>query len=141
MKNNYNSFPTRFVPRKGMLVNMDEEIFKNLSNMLDNSGSVNNSQNNNSNFASNNFNNENNGFDFSNIDMATIMKLKNAMDSINSKKNDSRTNLLMSLKPYLKPSKKEKLDQYMKLLNISSVLEVFNTMGGEKNKWFLIFLF
>ncbi len=117
-----------------MLVNMDEEIFKNLSNMLDNSGSVNNSQNNNSNFASNNFNNENNGFDFSNIDMATIMKLKNAMDSINSKKNDSRTNLLMSLKPYLKPSKKEKLDQYMKLLNISSVLEVFNTMGGEKNK-------
>lgn len=134
MKNNCNSFPTRFVPRKGMLVNMDEEIFKNLSNMLDNSGSVNNSQNNNSNFASNNFNNENNGFDFSNIDMATIMKLKNAMDSINSKKNDSRTNLLMSLKPYLKPSKKEKLDQYMKLLNISSVLEVFNTMGGEKNK-------
>lgn len=117
-----------------MLVNMDEEIFKNLSNMLDNSGSINNSQNNNSNFASNNFNNENNGFDFSNIDMATIMKLKNAMDSINSKKNDSRTNLLMSLKPYLKPSKKEKLDQYMKLLNISSVLEVFNTMGGEKNK-------
>lgn len=117
-----------------MLVNMDEEILKNLSNMLDNSGSVNNSQNNNSNFASNNFNNENNGFDFSNIDMATIMKLKNAMDSINSKKNDSRTNLLMSLKPYLKPSKKEKLDQYMKLLNISSVLEVFNTMGGEKNK-------
>lgn len=117
-----------------MLVNMDEEIFKNLSNMLDNSGSVNNSQNNNSNFASNNFNNENTGFDFSNIDMATIMKLKNAMDSINSKKNDSRTNLLMSLKPYLKPSKKEKLDQYMKLLNISSVLEVFNTMGGEKNK-------
>ena len=102
--------------------------------MLDNSGSVNNSQNNNSNFASNNFNNENNGFDFSNIDMATIMKLKNAMDSINSEKNDSRTNLLMSLKPYLKPSKKEKLDQYMKLLNISSVLEVFNTMGGEKNK-------
>ena len=134
MKNNCNSFPTRFVPRKGMLVNMDEEILKNLSNMLDNSGSVNNSQNNNSNFASNNFNNENNGFDFSNIDMATIMKLKNAMDSINSKKNDSRTNLLMSLKPYLKPSKKEKLDQYMKLLNISSVLEVFNTMGGEKNK-------
>ena len=117
-----------------MLVNMDEEIFKNLSNMLDNSGYVNNSQNNNSNFASNNFNNENNSFDFSNIDMATIMKLKNAMDSINSKKNDSRTNLLMSLKPYLKPSKKEKLDQYMKLLNISSVLEVFNTMGGEKNK-------
>lgn len=134
MKNNCNSFPTRFVPWKGMLVNMDEEIFKNLSNMLDNSGSVNNSQNNNSNFASNNFNNENNSFDFSNIDMATIMKLKNAMDSINSKKNDSRTNLLMSLKPYLKPSKKEKLDQYMKLLNISSVLEVFNTMGGEKNK-------
>lgn len=114
---------------------MDEEIFKNLSSMLDNNKTTNNDNNTSSNSTSNNFNNsENNGFDFSNIDMATIMKLKNAMDSINSKKNDSRTNLLMSLKPYLKPSKKEKLDQYMKLLNISSVLEVFNTMGGEQHK-------
>lgn len=114
---------------------MDEEIFKNLSSMLDGNKTTNNDNNTSSNSASNDFNNtENNGFDFSNIDMATVMKLKKAMDSINSKKNDSRTNLLMSLKPYLKPSKKEKLDQYMKLLNISSVLEVFNTMGGEKHK-------
>lgn len=113
---------------------MDEEIFKNLSSMLDSNKTTSN-DNTSSNSTSNNFNNiENNGFDFSNIDMATIMKLKNAMDSINSKKNDSRTNLLMSLKPYLKPSKKEKLEQYMKLLNISSVLEVFNTMGGEQHK-------
>lgn len=113
---------------------MDEEIFKNLSSMLDSNKTTSN-DNTSSNSTSNNFNNtENNGFDFSNIDMATIMKLKNAMDSINSKKNDSRTNLLMSLKPYLKPSKKEKLEQYMKLLNISSVLEVFNTMGGDKHK-------
>lgn len=114
---------------------MDEEIFKNLSSMLDNNKTTSTNSNTGSNSTSNNLNNsENNGFDFSNIDMATVMKLKNAMDNINSKKNDSRTNLLMSLKPYLKPSKKEKLDQYMKLLNISSVLEVFNTMGGEQHK-------
>lgn len=90
-----------------------------------------------SNFTSNNSNdsnnnvNDNNNFDFSNIDMATIMKIKNVMSKMNSKKDDPRSNLLLSLKPYLKPSRKEKLDQYMKFMNISSMMEVFNSMGGE----------
>ncbi len=91
-----------------------------------------------SNFTSNNSNNSNNNvndnFDFSNIDMATIMKIKNVMSKMNSKKDDPRSNLLLSLKPYLKPSRKEKLDQYMKFMNISSMMEVFNSMGGENIK-------
>lgn len=122
---------------------MNEEMFKNLSNMLGDSNNSDNLKNIVSNFTSNNSNNsssnynENNNFDnfdFSNIDMATIMKIKNAMSKMNSKKDDPRSNLLLSLKPYLKPSKKEKLDQYMKFMNISSVIEVFNSMGGENVK-------
>lgn len=122
---------------------MNEEMFKNLSDMLGNSNNSDNLKNIVSNFASNNSNtsssnsNENNNFDnfdFSNIDMATIMKIKNVMSKMNTKKDDPKSNLLLSLKPYLKPSKKEKLDQYMKFMNISSVIEVFNSMGGENIK-------
>ncbi len=125
---------------------MNDEMFKNLSSMLGNSNSSGDFNNVISNFASN-FNNSNNNssnnttdntsnnnFDFSNIDMETIMKMKNIMGAFNSKKDDPRSNLLLSLKPYLKPSRKEKLDQYMKFMNLASMLDTFNTMGGENIK-------
>lgn len=71
---------------------------------------------------------------FSNIDMNTILKIKQIMEKMNSKKNDPRSNLLLSLKPYLKPSRKQKLDQYIQLLNMGSIMENFNIMGGENKK-------
>lgn len=89
------------------------------------------------NFASNNesqntSNNENNSSNM-NIDFETIMKIKNLMEVFNSKKDDPRSNLLMSLKPYLKDSRKQKLDQYVQLLNISQVFELFKNSGGDTN--------
>ncbi len=70
-------------------------------------------------------------FNLNNIDIQTFLKLKNALDKLNSKDNPN-TKLLLALKPYLKDSKKEKLDQYIKLMNISSLLEVFNNNEGDK---------
>ena len=64
------------------------------------------------------------GFDFNNIDMNTILKMKSIMEKLNSK-DDPRSNLLYSLKPYLRESKKEKLDQYANLLNIAKLSELF----------------
>lgn len=119
---------------------MNEEMLKNLSEMLGNNDSSDNFKNIISNFTSNNNtkNNENTdsspNFDFSNIDMATLMKFKNIMGKMNSKKNDPRSNLLLSLKPYLKPSRKEKLDQYIQFMNITSVIDTFNKTGGENIK-------
>ncbi len=122
---------------------MNDEMFKNLSDMLGNTTSSNDFKNIVSGFASstnnggnsNTSNNcESNSFDFSNIDMATIMKIKNIMSKMNSKKDDPRSNLLLSLKPYLKPSRKEKLDQYIKFMNLSSIMEAFGSMGGENLK-------
>ena len=120
---------------------MNDDMFKNLSSMLGNTDSTDNLKNIISNFTSNGTNQDNNSndtdnsnFDFSNIDMATIMKIKNVMGKMNSKKNDSKSNLLLSLKPYLKPSRKEKLDTYMKFMNLSSIMEVFNEVGGENKK-------
>lgn len=71
---------------------------------------------------------------FSNIDMNTILKIKQVMEKMNSKKDDPRSNLLLSLKPYLKPSRKQKVDQYIQLLNMGSMMENFNIMGGDKTK-------
>lgn len=71
---------------------------------------------------------------FGNIDMNTILKIKQVMEKMNNNKNNPRSNLLLSLKPYLKPSRKQKVDQYIQLLNMSSIMENFGQMGGEKMK-------
>lgn len=104
------------------------EMIENFSSMMGNSNNYNSENSENSN-TSNNINssgenNSSNNFDFSNIDINTIMKMKSIMEKMNSK-DDPRSNLLYSLKPYLRESKKEKLDQYANLLNIAKLSELF----------------
>lgn len=65
------------------------------------------------------------------IDIGMILKMKQIMDSMKSNKDDPRANLLLSLKPYLKNSRQEKVDQYIKLFNMSKVFEVINPLGGD----------
>ena len=78
----------------------------------------------------NNNSNNNGGFDFSQIDMNTILKMKSVMDKMNNS-NDPRSNLLNSLKPYLREGRKEKLDQYANLLNIAKIADVFKDTNKE----------
>ena len=68
------------------------------------------------------------------IDFETIMKMKTIMEKMKSSGSDPRANLLLSLKPYLKESRKEKIDQYIKLFSMSKAIELFNNSGGEGNK-------
>ncbi|MBO6244008.1 MAG: hypothetical protein J6O41_05540, partial [Clostridia bacterium] len=75
----------------------------------------------------------NNNFDFNNIDINTILKLKSAIDSMNST-NDPRSNLLHSLKPYLRDERKQKVDQYANLLNFAKIAELLNNDNKENNK-------
>ena len=42
--------------------------------------------------------------------------------------------ILLSLKPYLKDSRKSKIEQYIQLFNISKVIEALNQDGGENIK-------
>lgn len=90
-----------------------------------------------SSFASSNSNenntNESEAGSTPNIDFETILKMKSIMEKLGNN-NDPRANLLLSLKPYLKDSRKEKVDQYIKLFGMSKVLEVFNSSGGEQKK-------
>ena len=72
-------------------------------------------------------------FDPSSIDIDTILKIKNIMETLN-KKDDPRSNLLYSLKPYLRDSKKDKLDQYVNLLNVSKIAELMNKNNDNKKE-------
>ena len=81
-----------------------------------------------------NINDDSNNSNNFNFDINTMMKMKNIMDKMNSSRNDPRSNLLQSLKPYLNDNRKERLDQYMQFLNISKVLEAFISVGGVISK-------
>lgn len=73
--------------------------------------------------------------DFPEFDINTILKIKKIMDSLNtSKKDDPRANLLLSLKPYLNQTKKDKIDNYVKFLQFAKILEVMNPLGGDELK-------
>ena len=91
---------------------------------------VNNSTNNNESSESNSYEQKDSSFSNSNIDFDTILKMKSIIDKMNVK-NDPRSNLLKSLKPYLKESRRNKIDQYIQLMNISKVMEEFNFISGE----------
>lgn len=71
-------------------------------------------------------------FDFSKLDMNTILKMKSVMEKMNNK-NDPRANLLYSLKPYLRDNKQAKLDQYVNLLNVSKIAEIFKNDKKDDN--------
>ncbi len=124
--------------------NISPDIVNNLLSMFNNSSS-NNSSNNTSNNYDNNYNNnfenssesssntQNNSFNTNGIDFETIMRMKSIIDKMNIK-DDPRSNLLQSLKPYLKDSRRSKVDQYIQLMNMSKVMDVFPFMGGDKKK-------
>ena len=73
----------------------------------------------------------NNQTDF-NLDIETILKIKDIMQQMNQK-NAPRNNLLNSLKPFLRKNKQEKLDEYIKYANLLNLLELFNSKGGNNS--------
>lgn len=104
------------------------EMIQSFSSMMskNNTHTSNNNENNNSNSTANN----NANFDFSKIDMNTILKMKSVMDKLNNS-NDPRSNLLYSLKPYLREEKKDKLDQYANLLNVAKIADILKDNNKE----------
>lgn len=114
-------------------LNITPEMIGNLANMLKNNTSNNDSATSDS-FAQNfeNSNNDNDSSSMNNIDFETILKLKTIMETLN-KKDDPRSKLLYSLKPYLRESKQKKLDQYVNLLKITQISNLFKNNKGDGN--------
>ena len=101
-----------------MLNQVSPEMLNNLSTMLNSSNTSSSSQS-----------AQDNGL---NIDMATLMKMTSIINKMNS--NDSASkNLLQSLKPYLRDSRKDKLDQYSNLLNVAKIAEVMKNDKKENS--------
>lgn len=120
----------------GAMSQISPEMIQNFSKLLsDSNNSSKNPQNlNNPSKSTNTYsknNKTNSNFDFSNIDMNTIMKMKSVMEKMNSS-SDPRSNLLESLKPYMREGKKEKIDQYANLLKMANVAEIMkNDQKGD----------
>ncbi len=144
-------------------MNIDENTMKNIKNMVDNgnisdaissispemiqnfSKMLSNQDNTNQNESTNNYNPNNsqvqnneqnqqsNNFDLSGIDMNTVMKMSSVLGKMKNSKDDPRANLLNSLKPYLRDSKKGKLDNYMNLLNVTKIAELMKDNNKENN--------
>lgn len=69
-------------------------------------------------------------FNLNGMDPSMLLKMASIMNGMNSKDNP-RSNLLLSLKPYLKDSKKFKVEQYIQFLNIAGMMGNFRNTGGE----------
>lgn len=118
-----------------------KDIFEKLSSILNNPEMsdnfkkiLNNYSSSETNEDESNHKQDENKTDFPNFDIETILKIKSLIDSLNNQENDSRSNLLLSLKPYVADSKKEKIDQYIKFLNLAKIIEVMSPMGGENHE-------
>ena len=109
-----------------MLSQVSPEMLNNLSAMLQ-SNSNNNSNNSNYNSSSNEASNGN-----LNIDAETLMKMTSMINAMNQK-NGPGNDLLHSLKPYLRDSRKGKIDQYSNLLNLTKLADVMKKDKKENN--------
>lgn len=110
-----------------VIAQIPPEMMQNVSSMM-NGQNQNNQEKNGS--SSQSSANSNNNFDFSKLDMNTILKMKSVMEKLNDS-NDPRTNLLYSLKPYLREERKEKLDQYANLLNVAKIADILKNDNKE----------
>lgn len=105
------------------------EVLNKFSDILkDKNIDLNNIMNNNNNDSSTASDNS----DFS-FDIETIMKIKNILSAMNKTKDCPRNKLLYSLKPYLENTKKEKLEQYIKIANLLTALDSMNNFEFNKN--------
>ena len=112
--------------------NESNQSSANSNNDSNSSNSVSSNTNSQDNSTNSDFANNLNNFDFNNIDINTMMKVKSMMEKMNNS-SGPRNNLLQSLKPYLRDEKRSKLDQYSNLLNMANLMELFNQNNKENN--------
>lgn len=103
----------------GAISQISPEMIQNFSKMFQNTSKP-----------KNNNEQENNDSNLNGIDINTIIKLSSSINS----NSDPRNNLLSSLKPYLRDNKKEKLDSYINLLNMSKIAETIKNNKNFSNK-------
>lgn len=86
---------------------------------------------NNNNNSNNNTNSNSNNNTFSGIDPSFLLKAQKVMSSVT--RDDPKKNLLLSLKPFLRQSRQDKINEYISMLSIISAIEAFSDKGSDKN--------
>ena len=127
---------------KGILINMNnndfDELVKKAQTMINNNqvppeiatmmksmnqnNINNNSKNNQNNSSQNNMNNNIQN----NLNNSSQNNLNNLIGS------DNISNLLEALRPYMRDSKKEKIDEYIKLVKMGKAANLFNMLNNNK---------
>ena len=108
-------------------LNITPEMITQLANTIKSTNYSNNTENTDNNSTSN-VNPEKN----LNLDFDTLLKIKNIIECFNEK-DDTRANLLYSLKPYLRESRQKKVDQYVNLFKLSGITKLLKKDKGEFN--------
>lgn len=106
---------------------MDEDLIKKLSDILA-------EKNIDFNDIINNFNSSNSTQsedENSNIDTDSILKFQKIAKLLSHNETSKDESLLLALKPYMRNSRKEKIDQYIKILHVVNLLDKFQEMGGN----------
>lgn len=57
--------------------------------------------------------------------LSQLMQIKDIMQSMTSNRNDPRTNLLLSLKPYMRSNRQKSIDSAVKLLGLTNLTKLF----------------
>lgn len=138
------------------IFNLIQNIQSRLNNELDNSSEQSEKKNNQNKVKNIDNNNKNNGFDISNIlsilsnssnensnnneseesssffdsiDPNLFFKLQKIIVSLGKK--DPKKDLLISLKPFLRKSRQDKLGEYITILTVIRAFEAFNDKGSD----------
>lgn len=75
-----------------------------------------------------NSNNNNDKKDQS-VDPSTLLKISKIMSKMNS--SSPQKNLLLSLKPFLRKSRQDKMENYITILNVISILDSLKDKGSD----------
>ncbi len=75
----------------------------------------------------------NNPFSSFNIDFETLGRIMSIMEKLNSRPDDPRYNLLLSLKPMLNEKKQSKIDEALKIISLLSFIPLIDEMRGNTN--------
>lgn len=79
-------------------------------------------------FTGNKTNNDS-SFNLGDIDPNTIHKFQKILTSMN--RDSPKKNLLLSLKPFLRKSRQDKIGEYMTMLTVADAIEIFGSKGSD----------
>ena len=67
----------------------------------------------------------------SGVNVESLLKFQKLAGLLSQRGDSKDESLLRALKPYLRDSRKEKIDKYIKMLRVVNLLEKFQDMGGS----------